>query len=138
MTVPISSKTPNFGGEKNSKSWGGAIQWIALVVLIAAMFSAGKRAAMPALFAVLRFMWPFLVVWLVWRFLKGKVSSVVGKFQAQVMDAANQQGGVAGGFAGGFAGAAQRAAASRKTQGDVIDLCPKCGSLLAAGHRCNK
>ena len=134
MNEPIGAKARNVGGGKNSKSWGGVVQWVALVVLIAAMFSAGKRAALPALFAIVRFMWPFLVIWLVWRLFKSKVSRVVGKFQSQVMDAANQQGGAAG----GFAGAAQRAAASRKTQGDVIDLCPKCGSLLAAGHRCVK
>ena len=134
MNEPISAKTRNIGGAKSAKSWGGVVQWVALVVLIAAMFSAGKRAALPALFAIVRFMWPFLVIWLVWRFLKSKVSGVVGKFQSQVMDAANQQGGAGG----GFAGVAQRAAASRKTQGDVIDLCPKCGSLLAVGHRCVK
>lgn len=113
---------------KSSYLKGGAIQWVALAVLIAAMFSASKRAAIPAIMAVLKFMWPLLVAWLIWRFIKAKIMGSVQRFQQQVMDAA-QQGGMASG-----AGAARFSGGSKG--GDVLDLCSKCGTLLSPGHSC--
>lgn len=111
---------------------GGAIQWIALAVLIAAMFSASKRAALPALLAILKFLWPLLAVWLIWRLIKAKITSSVQRFQEQVMQAA-QQGGMAGNMRRpGFSGTGQPGG------GEVLDLCAQCGTLLTPGHRCVK
>lgn len=120
-----------------SKSGMGIIQWIALVALVAAMFSASKSAALPAIYALLRFLWPLLLVWLIWRFFKAKVSGVVGKFQDQVMNAAGQGNmhSVGGDAAAAGFGRGTKAKASR-APGEVLDLCPKCGVLLSKDHRC--
>ncbi len=105
------------------------LQFIALAVLGAAMLSAGKRAALPAIMAVFKFLWPFIVLWIIWRFIKAKVASVAAKFKEQVLEAAAQQGQAPGGFASKRAGG---------KGGQVLDLCPKCGVLLTAGHKCSK
>lgn len=110
---------------------GGAIQWIALTVLIVAMFSASRRAAVPAIMALLKFLWPVVVLWLLWRMIKAKITGTVQKFQQQVVDAA-QQGGMSGPGASRFRNAAGPAG------GEVLDLCANCGTLLVAGHRCAK
>ena len=124
----------NYAQNNVKKSSVGIIQWIALIVLVAAMFSASKRAVLPALVAILRFAWPFFAIWLLWRFIKHKVKSAMGKFQEQVMQAAQQPGmGGSGAF-----GASIRNAARKGSQENVIDLCPKCGVLLAANHECEK
>lgn len=108
----------------------GGLQMLAMLVLIMAMFTANKRAAAPALMAIVKFIWPLLVVWLIWRFIKSRVTAGVQKFQQQIMQAA-QQNGVASGVASGRSGSAQGV-------GQIIDLCPKCGTLLSSGHQCVK
>ena len=102
----------------------GALQWIAIAILGASMFSASKRAVLPAIGAILRVIWPFLVVYLIWRVIKAKVSGAVQKFQEQMLQQA--QGAGAGGVG------------RQKNGGQVLDLCPKCGDLLGAGHRCSR
>lgn len=109
----------------------GVIQWVALVILVASMFSASKRAAIPAVMGIVKFVWPLLAVWLVWRLIKAKITAKVQAFQQQVMNATSQ-GGING------PGAQRFRASSAAGAGEVLDLCPKCGTLLSPGHRCKK
>ena len=111
----------------------GAIQWVAFAVLLASMFSASRRAAVPAIMAIVKFLWPFIVVWLVWRLIKAKIGGAVQKFQQQVMDAAGQGGMNSAGGAQRF-----RAASPASGGGEILDLCSNCGTLLSPGHRCTK
>ena len=104
----------------------GALQWIAIAILGASMFSASKRAVLPALIAILRVVWPFLVVYLIWRVIKAKVSGAVQKFQEQIMQQAQT------------AGAGPGRVPNSKNNQQVLDLCPKCGVMLTQGHRCKK
>lgn len=110
----------------------GVIQWVAFAILLASVFSASKRAAVPAVMGIVKFLWPLLVLWLVWRLIKAKISATVQRFQRQVMDAAGQ-GGVSGPGAHRF-----RATSPAAGGGEVLDLCGKCGTLLSPGHRCAK
>lgn len=98
---------------------GNFSQWIALGILVLAMFTASRGAALPAIWALARFVLPLLVIWLVFRLIKARVSRAVQKFQEQMMQGMNPQGG--------------RAAGNGR---QVLDLCPKCGSLMAPNHRC--
>jgi len=100
------------------------IQWLALGILVMAMFSASKGAALPAIWALGRFVLPVLVIWLVIKLVKSRVSGVVQKFQEQMMQGM-QQGSGAPGRVGGAGG-------------QVLDLCPKCGALQSASHKCSK
>jgi hypothetical protein len=98
---------------------GNFTQWIALSILVFAMFAASRGAALPALWALGRFVLPVLVIWLVFRLIKSRVSRAVQKFQEQMMQGMNAPG-------------ARTNGAGRQ----VLDLCPKCGTLMTAGHRC--
>lgn len=100
------------------------IQWTALGILVAAMFSASKGAAMPAIWALGRFVLPVVVIWLVFKLLKSKVSGAVQKFQEQMMQGMQQGAGQQARGPGG--------------SGQVLDLCPKCGALQSPGHMCRK
>ncbi|MCX6116700.1 MAG: hypothetical protein NT027_04105 [Proteobacteria bacterium] len=106
---------------------GNLLQFLALGLLVAALFSTGKRAAMPAIFAFLKVLWPFIVIWIIWRFVKAKITGAATRFKDQIMEAAAQQQGV------GRAGSSSAATANR---GPVLDMCPKCGNLLKPGHTC--
>lgn len=110
----------------------GVMQWVALAILGFAMFSAGRRTAIPAVLAIFKVLWPFLVIWIIWRFLKAKITGVVGKFQDQVMQAA-QQNGASANFA---RPAVSRPETATGSGGEILDLCPKCGILLTTSHRC--
>jgi len=104
------------------------IQWLALVVLVSAILSASRAAFMPMVYSLGRFVLPFLVVWVIYRFVKGRLETAVKKFQDQVMQNIQNSGqGFAGGPAPGSSGARGQ---------QVIDLCPKCGVLQTAAHRC--
>lgn len=98
---------------------GNFSQWLALGILILAMFSASRGAALPAIWALGRFVLPILLIWLVIRLVKARVALAVQKFQDQMMQGMNPHGG------GTSTGGRQ-----------VLDLCPKCGSLMAPNHRC--
>jgi hypothetical protein len=98
-------------------------QIIALVILVLAMGSASKRAILPMALSVFRFVWPFLAIWIVFRLIKGRVERAVKQFQEQIMAGLQNQGTAQG--RGPAAGA-----------GQVLDLCPKCGALQQANHRC--
>lgn len=98
-------------------------QWIALGILLAAMFSASRGAAAPALWALGRFILPVVIIWLVIKLVKSRVSSAVQKFQEQMMQGMpGAPGAQTPGRTGGV--------------GQVLDLCPKCGSLMNHGHKC--
>lgn len=128
MKSTIQSKSSSRGSipasdaAREFKSGVGLVQILALGVLVAAMFSAGKKAAVPALLAVVKFIWPFLMIWLVWRLIKGKATSAMDRFKEQMMQAVQQQQG----------------ASAAQGKGEVLDLCPKCGVLLTSSHRCSK
>ena len=104
------------------------IQWIAIAVLVSAMFSASRAAFVPMVWGLGRFVLPILVLWLIYRFVKGRLETAVKKFQDQLMQ--NIQSSSQG-FPGGQPPGAR---GSRGQQ--VIDLCPKCGVLQTATHRC--
>lgn len=104
------------------------VQWIALGVLVAAMLSASRAAFMPMLWSLGRFVLPIFVVWLIYKFVKGRLETAVKKFQDQLMQNIQNSGQ---GFAGGQATGARGAGGQQ-----VIDLCPKCGVLQTAAHRC--
>lgn len=96
-------------------------QVIAIAILMSAMLSASKRAALPALWAIGRFIMPVLVILLIFKFIKSRVSNAVQKFQQQMMQGMQN------------AGAGQGIS---REKGQVLDMCPKCGGLQNAGHRC--
>ncbi len=103
-------------------------QLIALVILGCAMLSAGRRAALPAIWAILKFALPFIVLWIIWRVIKAKVSGIAKKFQDQVMAAAAAQQN----------GAGNRYNPNSDSKNQVLDLCPQCGEVLKPSHRCRK
>jgi hypothetical protein len=108
------------------------LQWAAAILLLVAMFSASKSAALPALIKIGRFLFPFILLWFVWKFLRDRVSRTMGKLKDQILDAAQQQQHARG------AGVGVGLGKIGKDKSEVIDLCPQCGSLLAAGHVCVK
>ena len=124
---------PRISSSKSGLLPSGVMQWIALAILVAAMFAASRRAAVPAIMAIGKFLWPVLIVWLIWRFVKARISGSVKKFQQQIMDAA-QQGGMSGRGAARY----QNATGPASAKGEVLDLCAQCGTLLVPGHRCAK
>lgn len=103
------------------------IQWAAFSVLVASMLAASRSTFIPMAMGLGRVVMPFLIIWLVYRIVKKKVSSAVAKFQDQLMQNVQNAGqGYAAQGAGG------------KTKNQVLDLCPKCGSLDSPSHRCKK
>ncbi len=101
------------------------IQVLALAILVSAMFSASKKAMVPMVWGLGRFLLPIFVIWLIYRFVRARVSAAVKKFQEQMLQGM-QQGAAAGPGPGG------------RSAGQVLDLCPKCGDLQNPGHRCRK
>jgi hypothetical protein len=99
------------------------LQWIALVVLLLAMGSASKRALVSIFLPVFRVIWPFLVLWIGYRFVRGKIEGGIKKFQDQIMSQVNQAHQARGGGAGAGGG-------------QVLDLCSKCGALDSPQHKC--
>ena len=97
-------------------------QWLALGILLAAMFSASRGAALPAIWALGRFVLPVVLIWLVFKLVKSRISSAVQKFQEQMMQGVQGPGGTR--------------SPGRADGGQVLDLCPTCGALLSPGHRC--
>jgi hypothetical protein len=123
----------NRSAEK-SKGGGNLVQWIAVAILAGSMFSASRRAILPMLMGVARFMMPFIIIWIVYKLIKSKVNRFIRKFQEQMMQGAHNGSAPEG--PAGFAHMGQ----SRKGNGgggEVLDLCPKCGSLLSGSHRCS-
>lgn len=102
-----------------------AIQWAAFAVLVASMLAASRTTFVPMAMGLGRVIMPFLIVWLIYRIVKKRVSSAVAKFQDQLMQ--NIQNAGPGYASQGAVG---------KTKSQILDLCPKCGSLDSANHRC--
>lgn len=94
-------------------------QVFAAVALIGGLLV--SRGGLAALQPTLKFLAPFLILWLVWRFVKRKLLGFAGGAMRQRLETMMQQ--------------MQQQQATRSGQG-VIDLCPRCGSYLKAGHSC--
>lgn len=88
--------------------------YIAIGIILVAL--ASSKGGLSALMPLVRFALPFIVLVLIYRFIKGK-------FVAAAKDMAQraQQGGMGSGGA---------------QEGKVIDLCPKCGKYMTGNHRC--
>ncbi len=95
--------------------------WIALGIILVAL--ASSKGGLSALMPLLRFALPFIVLVLIYRFIKGKVISSMKDMQERV-----QQDGPMRGPGMGQGSSTQ--------QGKVIDLCPKCGKYMTGNHRC--
>jgi hypothetical protein len=101
------------------------IQWAAFAVLVSSMLAASRSTFIPMAMGLGRVVMPVLIVWLIYRFVKKRVSSAISKFQDQLMQNVQNAGqGYAAQGAGG------------KTKNQVLDLCPKCGSLDSPSHQC--
>lgn len=98
---------------------------LALAGLLAGLLLA--RGGMASLMPLVRFLIPIIVIVVVAKFASKKLRSAASDFVAKNMG----QMGQAGGF--GNVGAGQAGARGK----NVIDLCPKCGSYLKAGHKCS-
>lgn len=95
---------------------------LALALILGGLFS--SRGGLAALAPLLRFILPIVVVLFLFNYVKRRLSSgALGEALRKKMEEAMRQQQAQGGR-GGAGG------------GNVIDLCPKCGSYLAAGHRC--
>lgn len=114
---------------------GNFIQWIVIAILAGSMFSGSRRAIMPMLLSVARFLAPFVIIWFVIKLIKNKISGVFVKFQEQMTQGV--QNGASTQSAAGFGGMRQGRKDTQQS-GQVLDLCPKCGSLLAGHHHCEK
>jgi hypothetical protein len=88
-----------------------------------------SRGGLTVLAPVLRLLLPLALIYIGWRFLKRKVGAAA---RAAMENAARQAGmDPRGPFGGGQGGRGQSG-----PTGPVIDLCPRCGSYLAPGHKC--
>ena len=99
---------------------------LALVFILGALLE--SRGGLMALVPVIRFLFPVLVLILLFRLIKGRLSAAFGE---QLRKATEQQRETMRQQMGGGAGPGGH-------DGNVIDLCPKCGSYLKPGHRCSK
>jgi hypothetical protein len=97
------------------------VQWLALVVLLSSMGVASRAAVVPVLGALGRFVLPFIVLWIIFKVIKNRLNAAVKRFQDQMFQTIQNNGAVARGGQG---------------SGQVIDLCPKCGSLKDIAHSC--
>ncbi len=97
-----------------------AFQILALGILTFAVMASGKTGAMQAFRSIFKVIWPFVAAWFAIKWIKSLFASKIKNFQEQVM-----------------AAAAQRTGAGSTAVKDVIDLCPKCGSMDLSGHRCS-
>ena len=97
------------------------VQWLALVVLLSSMGAASRAAVVPVLGALGRFALPFIVVWVIFKVIKNRMNAAVKRFQDQMFQTIQNNGAVARGGQG---------------SGQVIDLCPTCGSLKDVSHMC--
>lgn len=87
-------------------TWGYTA--VALVLLAALIRGGGAAALMP----LMRLIVPIVVLIVILRLIKGQVRIVFGNAPRP------------------------RAASRRADEGEIIDLCPKCGAYLRPGHRC--
>ena len=121
--------------KKHFSDNGNLIQWVVIAILAGSMFSGSRRAIMPLLLGIGRFLAPFVIIWLVIRLIKNKISGVFAKFQEQMIQGV--QNGTSAHSTAGFGGMRQGRQDAQQN-GQVLDLCPKCGSLLAGHHQCEK
>ena len=77
-----------------------------------------SRGGAGALVPLVRFLVPLLALWLVFRFLRQRVGASMATALRSRFEAAMRQ------------------QQERQSKGPVIDLCPRCGSAVAPGHRC--
>ena len=65
--------------KKHFSDNGNLIQWVVIAILAGSMFSGSRRAIMPLLLGIGRFLAPFVIIWLVIRLIKNKISGVFVK-----------------------------------------------------------
>lgn len=121
--------------KKHFSDNGNLIQWVVIAILAGSMFSGSRRAIMPLLLGIGRFLAPFVIIWLVIKLIKNKISGVFAKFQEQMIQGVQNSASTQS--AAGFGGMRQGRQDAQQN-GQVLDLCPKCGSLLAGYHQCEK
>jgi len=97
------------------------VQWLALVVLLTSMGAASRSALIPVLGALGRFALPFIVVWVIFKVIKTRLNAAVKRFQDQMLQTIQNGGAGARGGQGA---------------GQILDLCPRCGSLKDVAHSC--
>ena len=79
----------------------------------------GLRALVP----VARFLAPFFVIWLIFRFFRNKLKNLVGgAARGRIEEMMRQM--------------AEQQQSGRRPGNGVIDLCPQCGAYLKPGHKC--
>lgn len=78
-----------------------------------------SRGGLASLFPLVRMLMPLIIILLLFKFVGKKVKGVAQDFVTKNM---GQTGGLAN--SGG------------RQEQKIIDLCPKCGSYLKAGHKC--
>ena len=107
----------NVSGNKLSEN-----KWTmtALAVIFGALFL--TRGGLASLGPLLRFVLPVLGVVLVLRMIKGRIRSAVDDAVQRQQQQMGQRMG--------------RQPGESADQSAVIDLCPKCGAYMKAGHRC--
>jgi hypothetical protein len=125
----------NNSGESKQQSSRNSnfIQWAVVILLVGSMFSGSRRAILPMLAGAARFLCPFVIIWLVVKLIKNRIARAFAKLQQQVMQGVQNGSAVNMGanFGGSRHGEQQSAGG-----GQVLDLCPKCGSLLTGHHQC--
>jgi hypothetical protein len=109
------------------------IQWVVVALLVGSMFSGSRRAILPMLAGAARFLSPFIIIWLVVKLIKNRMTRAFSKLQDHLMQGVRN--GSAVNMNSNFGGIRQERQASTGG-GQVLDLCPKCGSLLAGQHQC--
>jgi len=91
-------------------------KWTVTALLMMGMALFMSRGGAASLLPLIRAFIPVIVAVVLYRIVRGFVRS-------QILGQQPRPGGHAGSNQG-------------QQQGQVIDLCPRCGSLLAPGHRC--
>lgn len=109
------------------------IQWVVVILLVGSMFSGSRRAILPMLAGAARFLSPFIIVWLVFKLIKNRITRAFAKLQEQLMQGVQKGSAVNMGANFGGIRPGQNGSGGG---GEVLDLCPKCGSLLAGHHQC--
>lgn len=99
---------------KSSNKW----TYFALAMIAGALFL--TRGGLASVAPLLRFALPVVIVVVALRAVKGRLTAAVD-------EAVRRSGGGRG------RGPGQAPA----DEGQVIDLCPKCGAYMKAGHRCS-
>lgn len=110
---------------------------IALAILLGSLLM--SRGGFAVLGSLGRFVLPFAMIFLVFKWAKKKFLTAAQdalrkQMEMQGMRWPGGPGPTGGGYGAGQAGDSRRGSGDGRT----IDLCPKCGSYLAPGHSCRR